>query len=51
MHDGRSVFSAPDLRNVVTEVFREGCIVASLARPARISGPYPGNGRLRDSLD
>ena len=32
--------SAPDPRNVVTEVFREGCIVTKLARPARISGPY-----------
>ena len=28
MIDGGSVLSAPDLCNVVTEVFREGCIVA-----------------------
>ena len=28
IHDRRSVFSAPDLRNFVAEVFRQGFIVA-----------------------
>ena len=31
----KSVFSAPDLRNVVAEDFREGCIVAKPGKPQR----------------